>query len=247
MDTLAGGRPNLLKAFSPLAMRQTARLTALLMSCLVVNGCGGGRSDNIHVGERDYPTLNSHAEHFIQVEAVIPPNVPIVINALYSASQFIDGDLQRGTGCDFYQGEGGVSPYFIRVPLKFVGRGGSSLAEFATDAYEPGRCDWHFVGVTYTLANEEMSGGPLTQFDENIQSNTELAVHLWCKDSENGPRDGQHKVCGEYGQFPRSRFPRDFEDVVPSEQRSTNAPLAMGPATRRLHIEAHEIPKSEAR
>jgi hypothetical protein len=152
------------------------------------------RTSNVTPADADYPILNSHPNHTIEVTLLMPASLNLEFSALYSAA--LGGDAEATPmACHSVE---------IPVPVSFQSATVShprSLGErrykalVAVDAFRAGRCHWTLDRVLYGRKGAGTSS-QLFHFDEK-QPSYAMAGHgmlstFWCrsvaaKDAINAP------------------------------------------------------------
>jgi hypothetical protein len=150
-------------------------LMVATMLAATVYGCVRGQpSYGVKPGDVDFPRENPRPTHEFQLEAVLPPTLPVRFKLVYSASLHTDTKPGEVPPCHYVTDTGQVLPFSVLVPLQLKFENDDpELGEYyggmvAVDRYLPGRCRWELTGGMYSLDGDPKRDMPLFQYDNSV-------------------------------------------------------------------------------
>jgi hypothetical protein len=135
-------------------------VSSILCAALVIwlGGCTTARIVGpLSSSDPDYPHVNPSPARFVQVHGTLSRTLDLSLTADYMAttrlgctatSSFIAGAIEGATG-----------PMKVRVPMPIARDRDKYTTQFAFDQFLPGRCGWHFFGVTAQVSKSGRSSG----------------------------------------------------------------------------------------
>jgi hypothetical protein len=189
------------EALSPVrgsAEIRTATVTSRSLAGVVTGAMAvvlvGCQVSNVGPGDRDYPEENPHPGRFVELRATVPSTLRVRFDALYITLR-----PSGSGGCQYTPARlwlaGTAIPFTTSVPITLHGEAQHETATVTIDRFLPGRCDWHFWGISYTMLDAPPSlpavaiGGMVATSLEHItkwwgkKSDPYLGrVDLWCRE-----------------------------------------------------------------
>lgn len=235
-------------------VRLCGRATVAIALFCVLAACKGPSSPSdpseIQPGERDYPVTNPHPTHVLTIDVTIPPTLLMSMTAIYMASQTAGGTMESGTACQRTVGLAVTAPFSLAEPIRLLQRNGTYTASVPIDGLLPGRCDWSFSHLTYSVASRSnktyVQQGDLVHHDGEGSAAEKLDV--WCV------RELEHLVqqharywgeyCSSLNDLKRSYPGLVSEALVESTSPSVlnqRPPVAIGSDTNSLLVTFHDI------
>ena len=150
-------------------------LTVATVLAATLYGCVRGQpSYGVKPGDVDFPRENPSPTHEFQLEAVLPPTLPVRFKLVYSASLHADTKPGEVPPCHYVTDTGQVLPFSVLVPLQLKFENDDpELGEYyggmvAVDRYLPGRCGWELTRGMYSLDGDQKHYMPLFQYDKSL-------------------------------------------------------------------------------
>jgi hypothetical protein len=158
------------------------------------------RTSNVTPADSDYPIVNPHASHTIEVTLLMPASLNLQLSALYSAALGRDAHTTP-VACHFVAKAGSqantpesLTEYSVEtsVPVSLQGAVNHPrsvgearyLAIVAVDRFAAGRCHWTLDRVLYRVKGAATSS-QLFDFDEEHRSyamvGSDSLLRFWCK------------------------------------------------------------------
>lgn len=230
------------------------RATIAIVPLLALAACGQASSPSdpseIQPGERDYPVTNPHPTHMLTIDVAIPPALLVSITAIYLASPTAGGTMESGTACQRTVGLAVTAPFSLTEPVRLLPGNGTYTASVPIDGVLPGRCDWSFSHLTYSVANR-ISKTFVRQGDLVHHLGEGSAVEkldVWCaRDLERLVQ--QHarywgEYCSSLNDLKHSYPGTVSEELTESASSSVlnqRPPIDIGSETRSLLITFHDL------
>jgi hypothetical protein len=228
-------------------------VVAIALFC-VLTACGGGLSPSdpseIQPGQRDYPVTNPHPTHVLTIDVTIPPALLVSITAIYLASPTAGGTMESGTACQRTVGLAVTAPFSLTKPVRLLQRNGTYTASVPIDGLLPGRCDWSFSHLTYSVASRSnktyVRQGDLVHYDGEGLAVEKLDV--WCVRELEHLVQQHARYWGEYCSS-LNDLKHSFPGIVPEaliESASPSVlnqrpPVTIGSNTNSLLITLHDL------
>lgn len=196
--------------------------------------CSSG-STEVHPGDPDYPADNPHASALVEFTATVPSTLHPVFSTAYLAS---------ARACQRTIGGGVQTPLGFDAPLHLTQSQNTYRGTFAIDRFQPGNCEWRFVGMGYETRDPAAYGGPLLRYDERPGRPASVRLDIWCA---RAPRisPSHPRLCGSL------KFLASFQGIVSPETLSAvpasvhaDSDAQIGPDTRTVVVEFHDIDAS---
>ncbi len=131
-------------------------------------------SYGVKPGDVDFPREKPSPTHKFQLEAALPPTIPVRFKLVYSASLHADAKPGEVPPCHYVSDTGEVLPFSVLVPLQLKFENDDpELGEYyggmvAVDRYLPGRCGWELTRGMYSLDGDPKHYIPLFQYDKSL-------------------------------------------------------------------------------
>jgi len=237
-------------AAGPIAGR--AVTTALLLLGLAACSAPSSSPSEIQPGERDYPVTNPHPTDILTIDATIPSTLLVSITAIYLASPTAGGTMDSGMACQRTVGLAVTAPFSLTKAVRLLQRNGIYTASVPIDGLFPGRCEWHFSHMNYSVRAGK---------NPPDRSDNELAVYqataapvarldIWClrfPDNQGGVRPEVCSSLGLLNEHFATEIPAAFVEKVEPTERRDGPPLIFGPDTRSLRITFHDLDQQQRR
>ena len=227
-----------------------AVISALLCGLLACSGKSSSSDPSeIQPGEPDYPVTNPHPTHVLTIKATIPPTLSVGITALYLASPMAGGTMQSGTSCQKTVGLAVTAPFSLTKAVSFVQHNGTYTAFLPIDGLIPGRCDWDFAELNYSVKGVSDSTEPFRWVLARHagEGSAVEKLDIWCIRQQiyAGTEQGHSgEYCGSLGElnaeFP-GRIPSAFIKPASNPATSRNSSIVIGVDTNTLQITFYDV------
>lgn len=227
-----------------------ASIAIVLLFALAACGRASSPSDpsEIQPGQRDYPVTNPHPTHVLTIDATIPPTLSVSITAIYLASPTAGGTMESGTACQRTVGLAVTAPFSLTEPVRLLQGNGTYTASVPVDGLLPGRCDWSFGGLNYSVRSmsdsTDLPEGVLVRLGD--QGSATETLDVWCiRDLEHGGPDHPQfwgEFCSSLDELRRD-FPGKIlrAPVTPAAGSAAQGPpIVIGRDTDLVQIRFHD-------
>ena len=161
-------------------LRHLCFITALVIA--FAGGCSRApHSENVKLGEADYPVVNSSPADIVNLTVIIPETVKARLSQVY-ITRVTGGSIDSGPPCAFIQTYSqSRDQYYIEPPLElsktkkdvFSGR-------VVVDRYLPGNCAWALAGVWYGIAAGMPDRAELLRVSGSVPPVANGRIDIWC-------------------------------------------------------------------
>jgi hypothetical protein len=147
---------------------------ALLLLALLASGAWAAAAP---VPDSTAPTnlsVNGDAHQQVTISGVMPTTFTIRLFATYESTT---PDTKNPCGRSL-KGAAASVPLGVTIPLDVTQHDGSYEAAALVDKFEPGKCGWHFYGISFTV-NGVGNGDFVAQFVDRVPEG-DKHVKRWC-------------------------------------------------------------------
>jgi hypothetical protein len=182
---------------------------------------------------------NPHAQ--IRISGVMPHTLVIRLFATYLSTT----PLSKNPCGEWVKGGDFSIPLAVTIPLDVTPSGGVYEATALADKFDPGKCGWHFYGISYTV-NGAGPGGYAAEFVDHARD-TDRHVKLWCGNNVRpfkagiyclAPRFAFTTPSRSWGQDPRQAV---LARLIPEDQRGSSGDAVVPRTTTSLLIDFYDI------
>lgn len=127
-----------------------ALVKSMLPALLLMPGLGSCQAEDgpVRPGNAEYPELNPHPKHVVQVSGTIAPTLDVKFSAHYESDSLDKGCWQNAPlwkgGGEKYMGEW----------LELKREADRYSTSFVVDKFLPGRCDWRLIGISAVVVRK---------------------------------------------------------------------------------------------
>jgi hypothetical protein len=223
-------------------------LIGILTSIYACSGSTNGSSaastwdpSAIKPGEKDYPTVNIDPNKLVAFKAEVPSSLRIRFEAYYSASQTAGGSADSGESCQRTVGLAVTAPYFLAVPLELARDGESLSGSVVVDRYQPGRCQWSFLGIRYLIEDGWPPYNSLANYTNHRSDASEYRLDVWCMKDPKASNRSYPEECSRLSMFPAVAARPDIIASIPAGEQGDSVPAAIGPDARSITVRFHDL------
>ena len=185
------------------------------------------------------PSVNVGAHQQVTISGVMPNTFAVCLFATYESTT---PDTKNPCG-RWLRGAGDSVPLGVTIPLDVAQRGGSYEATALVDKFEPGKCGWHFYGISFTV-NGVGSGDFVAQFVDRVPEG-DKHVKRWCGNNVSRFRQGVACLAPRWALNPPtpSVDPRlaVLARLIPEDQRGSTGDALVPLTTTSFLIDFYDI------
>lgn len=212
----------------------------LLLLALLASGCASAQA--VPVPDPTAPNtlpVNPNAHEQIRISGVMPHTLAIRLFATYESTT---PDTKNPCG-RWLKGAADSVPLGVTIPLDVAQHGGSYEATALVDKFEPGKCGWHFYGISFTV-NGVGSGDFVAQFVDRVPEG-DKHVKRWCGNNVSRFRQGVACLAPRWAFNPPtpSVDPRlaVLARLIAEDQRGSTGNALVPRTTTSLFIDFYDI------
>ena len=182
---------------------------------------------------------NGHAQ--IRISGVMPHTLAIRLFATCLSTT----PLSKNPCGEWVKGGDFSIPLAVTIPLDVTANSGVYEATALADKFDPGKCGWHFYGISYTV-NGAGPGGYAAEFVDHARD-TDQHVKLWCGNNVRPFKAGVYCLAPRFafttpsrtwGQDPRQAV---LARLIPDDQRGRAGDAVVSRTTTSLLIDFYDI------
>jgi hypothetical protein len=204
-----------------------------ILLCLFA--CSRDVSLEVKPGESGYPEENLHPTQIVQITAILPRTLSVMVRAGYSVSS-------NYPACQRRVGLAVSAPIGLNIPIQLSGSGESYRGTVVVDQFEPGMCGWQFAGVGFTSEKPSSEGALIARYDGRKDDPQGYTLDIWCKNAaRQNPQRPEFCFSLKFLEtFPGLIAP-DLVASVPERERDNAGPARIGPNTRSITVLFHDL------
>jgi hypothetical protein len=223
-----------------------ARRCLPFVAALIITSAGGcsraPHSENVKLGDADYPAVNPHPEHIINLTVIIPTSIKVQLIQGYVARSG-GGSVDSGPHCAYVQTMSqarfpyGVTPALDLNPIATDAFSG----QIVLDRYLPGWCNWGFAGAWYKVCDRDQD--EMLRVDRPQAPIGNRRIDLWClRHPKRDPRipDACLDIRAIRQQFPEEISAATLEEIQASGGGG-DVPMFITPDLQTLVIQFHDL------
>ena len=185
--------------------------------------------------------VNPNAHEKIRMSGAMANTVVIRLFATYISIT----PLSKNPCGEWNRGGDFSIPLAVTIPLDVTPSGGVYEATALADKFDPGKCGWHFYGISYTV-NGAGPGGYAAEFVDHARD-TDQHVKLWCGNNVRPFKAGVYCLAPRFafttpsrtwGQDPRQAV---LATLIPEDQRGSAGDALVPRTTTSLLIDFYDI------
>jgi hypothetical protein len=213
----------------------------LVITILAVVGtlpaCSRSQSSDITAivpGDTEYPTVNPNPAQSIDITASVAPSLSVTLLARYETSTLI-GSCQKSVGLAV------TAPFSVSKVIPLNASRGASEGRVIVDAFSPGRCQWHFVGVQFVIKDGWPPIGAIATYRDAPSGIENLTLEKWCLRDHVTSSQNDVEECGALAEFPKTLLEHPSLSAVPESARGSQFPLELGPASKHIAVTFNDL------
>lgn len=208
-------------------------------ACL--GGCGQHETAEVKPGQPDYPTLNPNPSHVVQFLAIVPATLSVDFGLTYGASPI-------GKSCQREVGLAVTVPLYLGIPLQLTSSGESYRGQFAIDQFNPGGCDWSFVGVGSSVKGS-VGGAAVVSHDGRSFGVADVHLDIWCVKIPHPVDPKLPEICGNLSSLEsfQGAVSPQFVTTVPANERGSGSATFIGLNAETITVRFHDIDAMRSR
>lgn len=128
-----------------------ALVKSMLPVLLLMSGLASCQAEDgpVRPGDAEYPELNPHPKHVVQVSGAIAPTLDVKFSVHYESDS-----LDKGCWQNAPLWKGGGEKYMGQW-LELKREADRYSTSFVVDKFLPGRCDWRLIGISAVVARKD--------------------------------------------------------------------------------------------
>jgi len=200
-------------------------------------------SENVKLGDTDYPVANPHPVDIIKLAVIIPASIKVKFNQGYTTHRG-GGSIDTGPPCAYIQTLSQARIQYSVAPELKLSRiaADASSGEVILDRYLPGSCEWGFAGAWYSDDGAPNQDELLVVHDA-VSHLVNARIDLWCiRSPKRNPRIVQAcldiHALGQ--QFPEQISPLIVNAIVASGG-GNGTPLTVGRGMESVVLQFHDL------
>jgi hypothetical protein len=184
-------------------------------------------------------SVNGEAHQQVTISGVMPTTFTIRLFATYESTT---PDTKNPCG-RWLKGAAASVPLGVTIPLEVTQHDGLYEAAALVDKFEPGKCGWHFYGISFTV-NGVGNGDFVAQFVDRVPEG-DKHVKRWCGNNVSRFRQGVACLAPRWALNPPtpSVDPRlaVLARLIPVDQRGSMGDALVPRTTTALLIDFYDI------